>query len=401
MALMLEGLKVLDFSNNIAGPSCAAILGDHGAEVIKIEKPVFGDDCRFFVPVIDGSGAMHFWGNRNKKSVTLDLKDTRALEIVHRLLKDSDVVIESFRPGVMDALGLGYEACAEINSKIVYCSISGFGQSGPYKDRPGYDVIAQAFSGMMMRTGDPNGSPTKIGAAPGDTMTAINAFGCVMLALYYRSISGKGQHIDVSLARTMMWNQTRMDSFLTGEYFKRAGNHDSTLCPYGIFNGNNGESIVIGAANTATWKKLCMAMNRSELAEDEHYVTVNRRIERKDEVINLVEDWLKTFTNMNQAEKQLLEAGVPCCRVYGESDLINDQHVRSCSWLKEMPTPDSIYSAKTYLGCYGLADFSEGQIKNEAAPDLGQHNVEVIGTLGIDEKEIIKMETEWSQERRG
>ena len=200
-----ENLKVLDVTNNYAGPMAGAMLADYGAEVWHVEKPVLGDDNRYFPPIIDGISINYCTSNRGKKSVVLDLKDPRGAEAFRKLAAQADVLLESYRPGVMKKLGLDYETLKEINPRLIYCSISAYGQEGPYANRPGYDVIAQAVSGMMEMTGEPDGAPTKIGSAIGDWMGALNAFGCIGTALYYRSETGEGQHIDISLARSLMW----------------------------------------------------------------------------------------------------------------------------------------------------------------------------------------------------
>ena len=181
-----ENLKVIDITNNYAGPMAGTMLADYGAEVWHIEKPVLGDDSRFFPPMVDGLSINYCTSNRGKKSVVLDLKDPRGADAVKKLAAKADVLLESFRPGVMKKLGLGYEELKEINPRLIYCSISAYGQTGPYASRPGYDVIAQAVSGIMEMTGEPDGMPNKIGPAIGDWMGALNAFGCIGTALYYR-----------------------------------------------------------------------------------------------------------------------------------------------------------------------------------------------------------------------
>ena len=165
---LYSGIKVIDMTNNFAGPMASALLADYDAEVIHIEKPITGDDNRFFMPMVDGTSFSHMSSNRGKKSLVLDLKDPEAIAILKKMVADADILVESYRPGVMDRLGLGYETLKELNPRLIYCSISAYGQVGPYAKRPGYDVIAQAVSGIMYMTGDPDGSPTKIGTALGD-----------------------------------------------------------------------------------------------------------------------------------------------------------------------------------------------------------------------------------------
>ena len=200
---MLENLTVIDITNNIAGPGCAAMLADHGAEVIHVEKPIFGDDCRHFFPTIGKDSASHFYANRNKKSVVLDLKDPVGARVIKKLAETADILIESNRPGVMDRLGLGYDVLHAINPRLIYCSISAFGQHGPYAEKAGYDIIAQAYSSMMYYTGEADSGPVKNYFAIGDFVCAYNAYGTIMTALYHRERTGKGQYLDVALARDL------------------------------------------------------------------------------------------------------------------------------------------------------------------------------------------------------
>ncbi len=395
MNAMLSGLKVLDFTNNIAGPCTGALLADYGADVIHIEKPIWGDDCRNFAPMVDGVGSTHMSVNRTKKSVVMDLKDPVAVNLVKKMVADADVLIESSRPGVMDRLGLGYDQLKQINPRLIYCSISAFGQKGPAAGKAGYDIIAQAFSGFMYYTGEPDGKPTKITSAIGDFSTAINAYGEIMTALYYREISGLGQHVDVCLARTLVWMNASFDYLYTGIPRQRTGNHDSSLCPYGIFERSAGEYIVIGAVNVSLWQKLCVVMGREELMTDPKFITNDVRVKNKNEVISIIEEWLRSLPSVYDAADLLDQAGIPNCKLYTMDDLLHDPQVEAGGWLKDVPVCKGVTSIKTRKVPVGLADFSEGIIRAERAPALGEHSIEIFQQYGMSKDEAIALESKW------
>lgn len=392
-----ENLKVIDLTNNYAGPMAGSLLADYGAEVWHIEKPVLGDDNRYFPPMVDGISINYCTSNRGKKSVVLNLKDPRGAEAVRRLVKKADVLLESYRPGVMKKLGLGYEELKKINPRLIYCSISAYGQTGPYASRPGYDVIAQAVSGIMEMTGEPGGSPTKIGPAIGDWMGALNAFGCIGTALYYRSVTGQGQHIDISLARSLMWMAAKLDYNITGEVQTRTGNHHSNLAPYGIFKGNNGESAVIGVLSTNLWNKFCTVLGRPELAEDPRFISNDKRVENKEILIELVENWLKTFPQISQAVQLLMEAGIPCSKIYNMRDVNEDPHFNQCGWIADMPMADGMQSVRTRRFPSDPFEFSAFSAEYRKAPALGENNHEVLEDLGFSPEEIDTMEEEWER----
>lgn len=384
---MLEHLTVIDITNNIAGPGCAAMLADHGAEVIHVEKPVFGDDCRRFSPTVGRDSGTHFYVNRNKKSVVLNLKDPIGANVIKKLAETADVLIESNRPGVMDRLGLGYDVMHAINPKLIYCSISAFGQHGPYAGKPGYDIIAQAYCGMLHYTGEPGCGPIKNYFAIGDFACAYNAYGSIMTALYHRAVTGNGQHVDVSLARSLLTMNTCISDPITGIPRRKSGNHDSHLCPYGIFNGPNGGSIVIATLSVALWEKLCAAMNRPELAHDPEYETNDARCRHMDEIIGIIEDWLHTCGSVDAAAEILTQYGVPNIKAYTVDDILHDRHAIEQGWLQELPLPPSVTTAKTCPAVCGYADYSEADIRLERAPDLGEHSIEILTRCGLTQAE--------------
>lgn len=380
---MLEHLTVIDITNNIAGPGCAAMLADHGAEVIHVEKPIFGDDCRRFFPTVGRDSGTHFYVNRNKKSVVLNLKDPIGASVIKKLAETADVLIESNRPGAMERLGLGYDVIHAINPKLIYCSISAFGQHGPYAGRAGYDIVAQAYSGMLHYTGEPGAGPVKNYFAVGDFACAYNAYGSIMTALYHRAMTGNGQHVDVSLARSLLTMNTCISDPITGIARRKSGNHDSHLCPYGIFNGPNGDSIVIATLSVALWEKLCAAMNRPELAHDPEYETNDARCRHMDEIISIIENWLHSCGSVDAAAEILTQYGVPNIKAYTVDDILHDRHAIDQGWLRELPLPPSVTTAETCPAICGFADYSEADIRLERAPDLGEHSIEILTRCGM------------------
>lgn len=394
---LTEGLRVIDITNNYAGPGAAALLAHYGAEVIHVEKPVLGDDGRHYPPIINGESMCFVRTNQGKKSIVLDMKDPRGKKIILDMIKESDILIESNRPGVMKRLGLDYESVKGYNPQLIYCSVSAFGQTGPYSRRPGYDVIAQAYSGIMYKTGTPEGGPTKIGIVLGDSFGTLNAFAQIMSALYYRERTGEGQFIDVSLARGLMSISANFDFEQTGVMQTRVGNHDRGLCPYGVFLGHNDESIIIGAVNTATWVNLCRAMGREELAYDPDFVTNDKRVANRERVNSIIQDWVLTYEHMSDAEAVLMEKGVPCSLIYNDRMLLEDEHAKACGWITEMPLAEPKNSQAHYHIVAGGFGLSKCRPEYKNAPLMGVDNYEILGRFGYSKEEIDAMEREWAE----
>lgn len=392
---MLEGLKVVDITSNLAGPVASAMLADYGAEVIHIEKPVLGDDARAYPPKVDNISLANCWINRGKKSVVLDMKDPVAIEIIKKMIAEADVVVESNRPGVMARLGLDYETVKQIKPDIVYCSVSAFGQTGPYANKAGYDVIAQAYSGFMHLTGFADGPPMKSNVALGDFFGAINAFGSIMTALYYRQKTGIGQHVDVSLARGLLYANTPFDRMNIGVYEKRTGNHDPALNPYGVYEGSNGQSVVIAAISAVLWEKLCRLMGREDMITDSRFCENSLRAKNREEVIPVIENWLKSFETIDDAVRLLDQAGIPNIKVLSHYDIAQDPHALECGWLVQAPVQDGITSMETYLTRNVAATFSEapGSIKKCSA--LGEDNYEVLSQYGLSKQQIEELQARW------
>jgi crotonobetainyl-CoA:carnitine CoA-transferase CaiB-like acyl-CoA transferase len=308
----LDGVLVADFSRVLAGPLCTMTLGDLGADVVKVERPDGGDDTREWGPPWHAEGATYYLGlNRNKRSVTLDLKDPGDLDLARRLAARADVVVESFRPGTIDRLGLGYEAVAAGNPGVVYCSISAFGTGERAAALPGYDLLLQAMSGLMSVTGETDGRPLKVGAALIDMICGLFAANAVLAALHARSRTGEGQRVHVSLmdsALAALLNQG--SGYLNaGVVPGRLGNRHPSITPYETFRAADGD-FAVACGNDALFRRLCAAIGRPELADDERYSDNRARLEHRDE---LTADLESAFAQADALEwvARLGEAGVP------------------------------------------------------------------------------------------
>ena len=400
---MLKDLKVVDLTSNIAGPGAAAMLADYGAEVIHIEKPGLGDDCRHFFPLYNGTCVTHCWVNRGKKSVAMDLKDPKAAEIVKSMVKDADVFIESFRPGVIQRLGLSYDVLSEINPRLIYCSVSAFGQHGPFSAKAGYDIVAQAYSGLIYYTGEADGDPMKVGFSVADYMCASNTYAAVMTALYSREKTGKGMFIDVPLSRGVLNMNSAMSISLDppGPGRHRAGNHDFNLNPFGLFKRKDGDFVAIGAINVNLWKKLCMAMGREDLANDPRYITNDLRCINRDNLTRIIEDWLDSFETADEACRVLDSFGVPNSKVYSQQDILKDRHAWECGWLRKVPLPESMKGpSEEIVLAVGIADYSGFKPEYKSAPDLGQHTEEILHDYGLSDDEIHSCIDSWNKSNK-
>ncbi len=392
---MLDDVKILDFCSNVAGPGASAMATDFGANVIKIESTV-GDSARTYAPFIDGKGMTHAWVNRGKKSIVLNLKDPRAIEICKKLVADADVLVEAYRPGVMDRLGLGYETLKQLNPKLVYCSLSAFGQSGPYADRPGFDLMGQAISGMISVTGEKGGRPIKHGVTLADYFAGPNAYAAIMTALHYQRRTGKGQHIDVSLIQGMIYLNSPIDRLNDGIVIKPNGGHHSALCPFGGFYNDKGEGVVICAPSPRPWECIAKALDRPDFLTDPKYSTVNTRAANQVEIIAEIEAWLSTFPSMDAAIAKMEEFDVPCCKINTTQDVVNDPQVKHMGYIVQAPTQDDITSRDSFLTRGPNAFFSDKPGYIHKAPVLGQHTGEVLAELGYSSEDIDKMISEWA-----
>jgi CoA:oxalate CoA-transferase len=378
MAHIFEGIRVVDLTNNLAGPITTAMLADLGAEVIKVEKPVYGDDSRAWPVQIGGTSSLFVQANRGKKSIVLDFKNESDMMILKKLIRKSDVLVESFRPGVMGKYNLSYGEVCKLNESIIMCSVSAYGQTGPYRDRPGYDLIAQAMSGVMSINGNSDGPPMRLGPAVADNTTAYHAFGAISAALYHRCRTGEGQFIDVCLLDCMTMQIDCFELASAGEDVTRNGNHSNMLTPYGVFGKKSG-GMMLAALNPKLWEILTSLMGKPELACDPKYLTVADRKTNQKEIIPIIDDWVDSFEDMDQLEKLLMKNNIPCARVRTVRDVVDDPHLNHRKTLVEVDVP---FSNMPKLKIRGMAvKFSKTPGKPGSAPALGQHQEEVLGLL--------------------
>ena len=375
----LEGIRILDLTRVLSGPYCTMLLGDLGAEVIKVERPGEGDDTRSFAPPFQGDQAAYFLSiNRNKKSITLDMKSEQGKEILWRLLDLSDVLVENFRPGAMERLGFGYEAVTNRRPAIIYCSISGFGDSGPQKDRPGYDVIVQGEAGIMDLTGPRDGPPHKVGTSIADLVSGLTAVQGILAALYTAKIDGRGQRVLVSMYEAVAALLTFNASiyFATGNTPKRRGNEHATIVPYETFEASDGW-INLGVANDDIWRRFCAAVGTAELATDRRFANAPDRVRNRDALVPLIKTVIKQRSR-DEWLKLLDDSGVPCGAIRTVAEVCDSEVLRARGMIAEMPHA----SAGNVKGIKSAIHLSETVLDTYTAPPkLGEHTNEVLTRL--------------------
>ena len=392
MASALEGIKVLDLSRALAGPYCTMMLADMGAEVIKLEMPGRGDDSRSWgPPFVEGESAYFMSINRNKKSITLNMKSEKSTEIIHRLIKQSDVLVENFRPGAMERLGLGYEQVKKMNSGIIYCSISGFGQDGPYRMLPGFDQVLQGMGGLMSITGEPGGPPIKVGVAIADIAGGMFASYGIVAALYNREKTGKGQAVDISLLDSQVaWLTYRAGAyFASGEVPQPVGSGHPVIVPYQAFKTKD-VYINIAVGNDQLWERFCKAVGLEKVMNDPKFATNAKRVENREEIVKIIGD-LIAAKNGEEWLNILTDAGVPCGPIYTVDKIFSDPQVLHRQMLQELDHP-KVGTIKVAGTPVKLSD-TPGEVKS-APPVLGQHTQEILTQLGYSDKDVTKLKEE-------
>ncbi|HUI35199.1 MAG TPA: CaiB/BaiF CoA-transferase family protein [Stellaceae bacterium] len=394
----LQGIKVIDLTRVLAGPFATQSLGDLGAEVLKIEPPGGGDETRRFPPFLDGEGHYFLGINRNKKSLVVDLQQEAGKEILRKLVAQADILVENYRPGVMDRLGLGYAVLAEINPRLIYCAISGFGLSGPLRDKPSFDIVTQALSGALSINGERGHMPIKLAIPLGDMVGGVFGPMAILAALHERHQTGKGRLIDISLYDGLigMLGYFAQLAFITGEDPPTMGSSHPNIVPYGSFPASDG-SIIIAVLSESFWGKLCEALERPELATDPRFATPTLRRERRDEVDQLISDVTRTRT-VAEWEKRLTAADVPHAPVLGVTAALAHPHALAREMVVEA---EHATIGKIKVVGRPIKFPGAKQPPVTAPPTLGQHTEQVLHEeLGYSEAEIAALKAGGIIDRR-
>lgn len=385
----LQGVVVLDLSRVLAGPYASMMLADYGANIIKIEPPEVGDDSRAFGPFVGKESAYFMSLNRNKRSMTLNLKEQAAKDLFKEMVKKADVVLENYRPGTMEKFGLGYDELKKINPKLVYAACSGFGHTGPYMYKPAYDIIVQAMGGIMSITGPENGDPTRVGASVGDITAGLFAAIGVMMALYHRERTGEGQKVDVGMldCQVAILENAISRYLVNGVVPQPIGNRHPSITPFESYTAKDGY-VIVGAGNDRLWEKLCKVIEHTELLADERFASNGLRTQNVKALKVILDDVFKNKT-INEWLALLEEAGIPCAPINTVDKIVNDPHVLAREMIVELDHP--IAGHMKVPGVPIKLSSTPGSVETPA-PLLGQHTEELLHELlGMTKEQVAEL----------
>ncbi|HPQ43493.1 MAG TPA: CaiB/BaiF CoA-transferase family protein [Syntrophales bacterium] len=385
MEKMLLGIKVLDLTKNLSGPYCTMMLADMGAEVIKIESLPNGDDARIVPPFIKGESAYFISVNRGKKGMTLNLKSEEGKDILSSLIKRSDVLIENFRPGVMERLGFGYDQVQKLNSQLVYTSISGFGQYGPYRDKRAYDMVVQGYGGIMSITGTTDGEPVRVGYSITDLSAGLYAAIATLGALLARHTLGTGQHLDIAMydCQIALLENAIVRYGVSGNIPAPLGNRHPSLAPFQAFKAKD-SYFTIAVGNEKQFTTLCDVLGIKEIAEDDRFTTNTGRVEHIEELQSILSAIFEE--EMKEHWIQVLDdAGIPCGPINTIRDIFESPHTQARGMITEVrhPVAGNIKTSGSPIKVSG-----KDVLADDPAPVLGQHNDEILKDLGLQKHEI-------------
>ncbi len=377
----LKGIKVIELGTLIAGPFCARMLAEFGAEVIKIESPDGGDPLRKWRKMYEGTSLWWYVQARNKKSLTLNLRLPEAQEVVRKLVKDADIVIENFRPGAMEKWGLGWDALSEINPKLIMVRLSGFGQTGPYRDRPGFGAIGESMGGLRFITGFPDRPPARVGVSIGDSIAALHGVIGAMMALHHRNMNGgRGQYVDVALYEAVfnMMESVLPEYGMFGLVRERTGASLPGIVPSNTYISRDNKYVVIGANSDSIFKRMMHAIGRSDLAEDPALAHNDGRVARTAEIELVISGWVAA-NDLERVLEVLEKAEVPSGKIYDIADIVNDAHFEARGMIREFKLGDG-KPIKLPAIVPRLSE-TPGETR-WVGPALGEHTAEILGSLG-------------------
>jgi len=376
----LSGIRVIELGTLIAGPFCARVLAEFGAEVIKIEAPDGGDQLRQWRKMYDGTSLWWYVQARNKQSVTLNLRTPEGQAIVRELARDADMVVENFRPGALEKWNIGWEQLSAINPRLIMVRLSGFGQDGPYRDRPGFGVVGEAMGGMRYVTGYPDRPPVRLGISVGDTLAALHGVIGALMALHHRGVSGRGQVVDVALYEAVfnMMESLVPEFDVLGFRRERAGNALPGITPSNTYATRDGKYVIIGANNDAIFKRLMTAIGREDLASDAMLASNAGRVPRADELDRAIGHWTREH-DLDAVLQSLERAEVPSGRVYDAEDIINDVHYAARRMIEQWRLPDG--TPMKLPGVVPRLSVTPGGTR-WVGPALGAHTADVLTRLG-------------------